>query len=70
MIYKDLAVLSERCFWKTNMKFAFSTHPVKIEVLMAKDGVFVEDFVKLTKFEADDLVVMQALKVPVLLHYR
>jgi len=52
------------------MEFAFSTHPVEIEVLMAKDGVFVEDFVKLTKFEADDLVVMQALKVPVLLHYR
>ena len=37
---------------------------------MAKDGVFVEDFVKLAKFEADDFVVMQAFKVPVLLHNR
>ena len=52
------------------MELAFSTHPIKVEILMAKDGVFVEDFVKLAKFEADDFVVMQAFKVPVLLHNR
>ena len=37
---------------------------------MANDSVFKECFVEVAELEADDLVVVQALEVPELLHHR
>ena len=49
------------------MELTLIAHPIQIEVLVTHDCILVEHFVKAAQLEADQFVVMQSLKVPILL---
>ena len=52
------------------MQLSRVTHPVEIKDFLTCDGIVVEDFVKLSQLEKENLLIVELLYLPVLLHGR